>query len=215
MHSISAMRSIATVLALLLGGCASPAMDPGLSLHDRFVLTALTNDDGEPLESLWRWDLPVMVRYDGPERFRQDVADHLEHLGQITGLWVIMDADHPNTFVEVSNRDTPYRCMWQQIDGELRVHIWSALPDRVVRQCVQQELTQVLGPGGDLDGMIGSRSDTVFASYQTAGRLTPEDVAVLRILYDDRLYHGMPRDQVLAVLPEIVADIDSQQEAGR
>lgn len=62
-------------------------MEPYLSLQDRFVLTALTDDDGDPIETLWRWDLPVMIRYDGPERFRQDVTDHLEHLGEITGQW--------------------------------------------------------------------------------------------------------------------------------
>lgn len=101
--------------------------------------------------------------------------------------------------------------MWRQVGGQSLVHIWSALPDRVVRQCVQQELAQVPGRGSDLDGTFGSRSDTVFASYPTADTLTPEDIAILRILYDDRLYHGMTRADVLVVLPEVITDLESDQ----
>ena len=207
------MRPLIAFLALVLAGCASPAMNANLSLHERFVLTALTNDDGDPVDSLWRWDLPVMVRYDGPERFRQDVANHLDHLGEITGLWVIMDADHPNTLVEISDRDTPSTCRVQYQRDMIDIHIWSALPDAHVRRCILQELAQAIGPGGDLDGLFGSRSDTVFASYQTADWLTPEDIAILRIMYSDRLHHGMPRERVLAVLPEIIADLYPELEA--
>ena len=95
------------------------------------------------------------------------------------------------------------------------VHIWIAIPDREIRQCIAQEMTQAMGPGGDLDGFFGSRQDTVFASWGGALELTSADLQVLRILFDDRLRPGMPRDQVLAILPEIVADVEAQQEARR
>jgi hypothetical protein len=119
--------------------------------------------------------------------------------------------------VEISNRETPSTCRVDYVptsDGwRPEIHIWSELRPQHIRRCILQEMTQALGPGGDLDGHFGSRPDTVFASYQTAGHLTDEDIAVLRILYDDRLYHGMPRDQVLAILPAIVADVEGEQEA--
>lgn len=206
-------------LLALLAACSSPAMDPDLSLHDRFVLTALAEDDGTPVDYLWRWEYPVLVEYRGPERFRQDIVDHLEHLAEISGLWVKMDATHPTLLIEISERNTGYTCVVEFNRRERllfpEVYIRSDKPDWYIRQCILQEITQAIGPGGDLDGIFGSRSDTVFASWQTANALTPQDIAVLRILFDDRLYSGMPRDEVLALLPDIVADVEAAQEAGR
>ena len=199
------------LLVGMLGACTSPAMDPDLSLHDRFVLTALTLDDGTPRERMRRWDKPINVGYQGPPQYHQRVAAQLAQLAEITGLAVTMDAEHPNTFVEISDRETDWTCHYRFNGFHARIHIWSDLPAWEIRQCIAQEMTQALGPGGDLDGPFGSRQDTVFASYGGAQELTAQDIAVLRILYDDRLRNEMPRDEVLAILPEIVADV----EAGR
>lgn len=195
--------------AFLVAGCTAPALDPDLSLHDRFVLTVLTDDDGHPIDALHRWQHPLMLQYVGPEEYRIDVERQLEQLAEIGGLPVMFSTPLPNIVVEISDRDTPFDCLFQVGGGHAFVHIWSELKPRDIRQCIAQELAQVLGPRGDLDGPLGSRSDTVFASYQTADRLTENDIAVLRVLYDDRLHHGMPRDEVLAVLPEIVADVEA------
>ncbi len=207
---------------LLLAGCSSPVMSPDLSLHDRFVLTALTDDDGRPLETLGRWEAPMRLRYEGPDEYRSVVERQLIELGEITGTAVTLISDAPNIEVEISDRETGSTCQVQifnegrQVHGVptldfADVHISTELHDARIRQCIAQELAHIFGPLGDLDGIIGSRSDTVFASYGGATRITEQDVAILRILYDDRLYHGMPRANVLAVLPEIVADV----EAGR
>lgn len=219
---LSPMRPLIVVLALLLAGCASPAMDPDLSLHDRFVLTALTNDEGRPLDTLGRWESPMRLRYEGPDEYRSAVERQLIELGDITGIPVTLISDAPNIEVEISDRHTGSTCQvlifneGRRVHGVptldfAEVHISLELRDARIRQCIPQELAHVFGPLGDLDGIIGSRSDSVFASYGGASHLTEQDIAILRILYDDRLYHGMPRDQVLAVLPEIVADV----EAGR
>lgn len=207
---------------LLLAGCSSPAMSPDLSLHDRFVLTALTDDEGRPLYTLRRWETPMRLRYEGPDNYRSTVERQLIELGEITGTAVTLISDTPNVEVEISDRDTGSTCQvllfneGRRVHGvptwdHAEVHISTRLDDRNIRSCVAQELAHVFGPLGDLDGIIGSRSDTVFASYGGASHITEQDIAILRILYDDRLYHGMPRANVLAVLPEIVADV----EAGR
>lgn len=210
----------ALVAALLLVGCASPAMSPNLSLHDRFVLTALTHDDGRPVERLRRWRGPIRLYYDGPEEFREAVYRQAVKLGAIAGEPVDW-APYPerNLFVEISDRDTPNDCQFTMFGPPTRydgdVHIWSELSPAHIHQCIAQEMAHALGPSGDLDGPLGSRSDSVFASYQTATELTSQDLAVLRILFDPRLRPGMPRDEVLEILPAIVADVEAEQATGR
>lgn len=204
-------RAIAIVL--LLVGCTSPATAPDLSLHDRFVLTALTRDDGSPVLRLWKWRDPIRLYYDGPEPYRDAVYRQAEQLSAITGLpFEIVPHPAANLFVEISDRDTPNICQFTTFGPPTRyfaeVHIWSEQPDREIRQCIAQEITQSLGPRGDLDGVVGSRQDTVFASYGGMDQLTEHDIAVLQILYDDRLHAGMPREEVLVLLPEIIADME-------
>lgn len=202
------------MLALfLLVGCATSAMDPELSLRDRFVLTALTEDDGSSKLFVDRWERPIYIEYQGPQRFRQDVAEQIALLGQITGLPVKMDANRPTMFVEISDRDTRATCQVEFSQGSpgAHVHIYSRLTDSHIRSCIIEELTQAMGPSGDLDGPFGSRTDTIFASRGGADHLTKQDIAVLLILYDDRLYDGMARDEVLAILPDIVADVEEAQ----
>ena len=192
-------------------------MDRDLSLHDRFVLTALTHDDGTPLERLRRWRGPIRLYYDGPEEYRDAVYRQAVQLAAIAGEPVAW-APYPerNLFVEISDRDTPSNCQITFFGPPTRydadVHIWSELSPQHIRRCIPQEMGHALGPSGDLDGPFGSRSDTVFASYQTATELTPQDIAVLRVLFDDRLRPGMPRDEVLAILPEIVADVEAERQ---
>lgn len=204
-------------ILLSVAGCSTPAMDPDLSLHDRFVLTTLTEDDRTPRNFLYRWERPIYVEYQGPLEFRQDVEDQLELLGRITGLPIKMDASRPTVIVEISERDTPSTCQVEYSRGSpgARVHIFSRLTDLHVRSCIIQEMAHVMGPSGDLDGLFGSRSDTVFASWGGSDHLTDQDRQILQILFDDRLYHGMPRADVLAILPEIVADIEAEQEPER
>ncbi len=218
------MQLLIVLLAALLAGCTVPAMAPDLSLYDRFVLTALTDDEGRPLDTLGRWQLPLLLQYVGPERYRNEVERQLVQLGEISEKPVTLDAASPNVIVEISNRDTPSNCRariyseGKQVNGvpswdSARVHIWSELDDSSIRQCIAQEMAHILGPLGDFDGLFGSRRDTVFASFGGASRLTEYDIAVLRILYDNRLFHGMPRDDVLTVLPEIINDLEAENAA--
>lgn len=217
---MKAIRAPVIAALFFVAACASPAMDPDLSLHDRFVLTALTEDDGSPAPRLLRWQTAIRLHYDGPEEYRHAVYEQANQLGAVAEQ-PVRTTPHSaaNFFVEISNRDTPNRCQVRLFGSTSRytaeVHIWIKIPDWEIRQCIAQEMTQAMGPVGDLDGFFGSRQDTVFASYGGAPELTAADLQVLQILYDFRLRSGMPRDQVLAVLPEIVADVEAQQGADR
>lgn len=205
------------ILLLLLGACAtSPAMAPDLDLVERFDLVAFRNDDRSVHYRLWRWDRVISVRYDGPEEYRQNVYDHAYVLGELTGKLVVIEPEHANMIVEISERYTGATC--RVIASRIEpadVHIRSDLSPDYIRQCILQEMTQALGVGGDLDGMFGSRGDTVFASFQTANELTEEDIAMIRILYDRRLHHGMPRYEALPIVRQIVAEMEAEQAAAR
>lgn len=205
------------VIALLLGGCAtSPAMAPDLDLVDRFDLVAFRADDRSVHHRLWRWDRVISVHYVGPEAYRQDVYDHANRLGELTGKAVIVEGDYANMIVEISERDTGATCKFvTHTRDPADIHIQSALSPAYIRQCILQEMTQALGLIGDLDGMFGSRGDSVFASHQTADHLTEQDIALIRILYDRRLHHGMPRYEALPIVRQIVAEMEAEQQAAR
>ena len=215
---MKSIRSLVIAALLLVAACVSPAMAPDLSLHDRFVLLILTGDDGEQIDELWKWSQPLDVAYFGPAEFQDAVRAQALELGVISGLPVtFVEWPLANVTVEISDKDTPSNCRMRRFGEPQRfrakIHIWSSLSPGHIRSCISQELAHVLGPSGDLDGIFGSRSDTVFASYGGASQITYEDRRVFSVLFDDRLRPGMSRDQVLAILPEIVADVEAQQEA--
>lgn len=190
-------------------------MDPDLSLHDRFVLLMLTGDNGEQVDELWKWSRPLQVAYSGPAEYQDAVRDQAIKLGEIASQPVeFVPWPVANISVEISDRDTPSTCRVDSFGRPARfdaeIHIWSELSPPHIRRCISQEMAHVLGPIGDLDGVFGSRSDTVFASFGGASQITEADRLVFQVLYDDRLYGGMPRDEVLAVLPEIVADVEAR-----
>lgn len=208
---------ILAVLPWVHSACStSRATAPDLTMQERFDLTVFRTDSGDVIETLWRYDGPLSIRYDGPEDFRQDVIDEAHELVDLIGRPVILDSPYPTLIVEISDRDDPANCSAGQRDNMLDVLIWSELPDWHIRQCIAQEMAQAIGPSGDLDGLFGSRGDTVFASYQTAPGLTAADRTIMRVLFDDRLYVGMPRERALATAEAIIAEgIDaSQAQAG-
>ncbi|RMF39979.1 MAG: DUF2927 domain-containing protein, partial [Alphaproteobacteria bacterium] len=78
----------------------------------------------------------------------------------------------------------------------------SATPQQV-RNCLDEELAQALGPGNDLYRL----PESVFNDDNVHERLTRFDLLMLRVLYDERLHSGMDRataqEAARAVLDEI------------
>jgi len=79
------------------------------------------------------------------------------------------------------------------------------LPDDVapqeVRDCLQEEIAQAIGPLNDLYRLTGS----IFNDDNFHTVLTRFDMTMLRITYDDALQPGMTRAQVADRLPAILA----------
>ena len=201
-----------------------------LSLHDRFVRVALTDRAGRPLDRLYRWPDPLRIQYLGPDRFKSSVEDHAVLLGATTGLPVHWGMDNANLIVRIADpgelrdyadRITPqpygydaviFICSSTHADGSTPIHpriivdIADDLPPHSIEKCIVHEMTQALGLTGDLDG----RLDSSFSRGGIVRELTDYDRQVIAILFDDRLQPLMPRAQVLAVLPEIVADVEAR-----
>jgi Protein of unknown function (DUF2927) len=70
-----------------------------------------------------------------------------------------------------------------------------------VRDCLNEEITQALGPADDLYRL----PDTVWNDDNFHGMATPFDMLMLRTLYQPEFRSGMGRGEVAAVLPEVLA----------
>ena len=68
-------------------------------------------------------------------------------------------------------------------------------PRLVMRACVVEELTQILGLPNDSDAVQPS----IFNDHSPYLELTAHDRLLLKILYNDKIKVGMPRQQALAV----------------
>lgn len=227
----SSARVLCAALALLMAGCAGrSAPTDELSLHDRFVQTALTYSNGEPVDHLVKWSWPMLVSVEGDQTYFAEVEDHVALLGQLIDLPARIVPPHgtPNVVVRFGTEpelqdaaDAAARyfghpagrvritCLTSFYGAphryRVRIAIRTDLPAAHIRRCIVQEITQVLGFNADTDG----RTDTTFSSGIGTDYLTDADLALIEVLYDDRLYAGMPRADVLELLPAIVADVEA------
>jgi hypothetical protein len=69
-----------------------------------------------------------------------------------------------------------------------------------VRDCLNEEITQALGPANDLYRL----PDSVWNDDNFHGLATPFDMLILRALYQPELRSGMPRAEVAAALPKLL-----------
>lgn len=200
-------------LCVLLAACATDSVAVSdLTIENRFVLVALRNDDGSPKTELTKWEGPIRVQITGSQRYRDQVASHLALLEELTSLTTEMDANWPNMIIDFSLREKDWWC-FVSVSGQAgrlsaNISIRTDQSQHNIQRCIVQEMTQALGLLEDTDG----RRDTAFSSAIGTDHLTELDRQLLAILYDNRLKDGMPRDDVLTLLPTIVADISDKIE---
>ena len=78
-----------------------------------------------------------------------------------------------------------------------------------VRDCLNEEITQALGPADDLYRL----PDTVWNDDNFHGMATPFDMLMLRTLYQPELRSGMSRGEVTAALPGVLARTNPEGRA--
>jgi hypothetical protein len=82
--------------------------------------------------------------------------------------------------------------------------------DFIFYDCIYEELLQALGPINDSDNIPW----TMFNDDVQMGFFGRYDEYLLNILYDPRIKPGMTRDQVRAVLPQVLPDVRAFVERG-
>ena len=83
------------------------------------------------------------------------------------------------------------------------VLIREGLPDRLLRSCIEEELTQAMGLPND-DAAV---RPSIFNDEKEFGVLTAHDELLLRVLYDRRLAPGMPPETAMPVVRRIIAEL--------
>ncbi|MBX2855569.1 MAG: DUF2927 domain-containing protein [Rhodobacteraceae bacterium] len=106
-------------------------------------------------------------------------------------------------FWRIIDDEARYAELAQQISpSEMTVYIPINATPEEVRECLYEEITQALGPQNDLLHL----SDSIFNDENSHSRPTPYDLLILKALYDRRLQPLQSRDEVMALLPAILAD---------
>lgn len=80
--------------------------------------------------------------------------------------------------------------------------------EHLFRRCMVEEILQGLGPMNDDKRLAWS----VFNDRSPHAGFTPFDQAILNVLYDPRLRHGMSERQARTVLPEVLASVRRRME---
>ncbi|BBE72660.1 DUF2927 domain-containing protein [Oharaeibacter diazotrophicus] len=75
--------------------------------------------------------------------------------------------------------------------------------EAMFRRCMTEEILQGLGPMNDDSSLMAS----VFNDRTTHAKFMPFDRAILSMLYDPRIRHGMSKSEATAILPEVLADV--------
>jgi hypothetical protein len=73
--------------------------------------------------------------------------------------------------------------------------------EALFQRCMVEEILQGLGPMND----DASLADSVFNDTSRHTKFTAFDRAVVTMLYDDRVRHGMSASEVKAIMPDLVA----------
>lgn len=101
---------------------------------------------------------------------------------------------------------------WTTLETRERVAVFlpSDVAPQEVRDCLQEEVAQALGPLNDLYRL----HDSVFNDDNFHAVLTGFDMLILRAYHDDAIRSGMTQPEVAAVLPGILARINPRGETG-
>lgn len=104
------------------------------------------------------------------------------------------------------------RVDWTTLNMRDRVAIFvpADVAPQEIRDCLQEELAQALGPLNDLYRL----PDSVFNDDNIHAVLTGFDMLILRLYYHPRLQNGMSRAEVAAVLPGLLDELNPGGASG-
>ncbi len=229
MHKVMTLMLIAGLLVACAAPASNPPLD--LAERFRLVAFRDDAGRPNPGLYRWEVPVRVQVtgmsRYDGDVRAHLVVLRELTGL-EIVGreLQTVTDDDRPMWLADIEvmlwprsrlepildgflgefdmampNLSDAEICFFALSGGHGVVFIDASLPASIVRGCITEELTQVFGLVGDLDGL----TDTAFSKTGT-DHLTAADRALVAILYDERLRGGMDEATAMPIVRAIIAE---------
>ena len=187
-----------------------------------------------PPDDIHKWGgrISAALYGDGVEKWRPVVERHLGILSRLTGLHIktvkFLDPS-ANFFIYIVENDQmamvatrhtrrpgwilelvgPNRCigLYSGSLGTIKsgaVVISSELTDDRIAGCLPEKITKLLGLTNHSEFVrpsIFSKADDHLAE------LTINDRILVRALYDDRLRPGMPRDEAMTILRDVIAEL--------
>ncbi|MFX0544257.1 DUF2927 domain-containing protein [Roseovarius sp. S1116L3] len=200
-----------------------------------FIDLALRLESGRDLAVLSRFEGPITVAVTGapPPTLQSDLSRLLLRLRSEAGIPITQVSGPANITIEAVSQEDIRRALPQaacfvvpnisslaEYDTAKRSRqtAWSNLQTRrkiavfvpndsspqEVRDCLHEELSQALGPLNDLYRL----PDSVFNDDNVHTVLTGFDMLILRSFYAPELRSGMPRREVAARIPAILARLN-------
>lgn len=202
----------------------------------------VTPEDNPALfrDRLLRWEHPVRLRFvDVPQKVQDHAAAFLTELQKLIGrrVWVVPFESVTPSNVRLSVvSPTEFKAIYQEIFKKkspkkkiekytcfidfskiyradrpiLKIYMNSFFEDVYYKSCVLEEIVQSLGLIGD----TFQEFDSLFVEVRRVRLDFPlNDKILLRTLYDPRLRDGMPREQVMARVRQIIPELLAAYEA--
>lgn len=211
-------------------------------LADDFLQYAFALETGESLSRLLRYEEPVRVHFRGPgleyyrddiealvERLRSEAEIDMREVARVEEADIVVEtvprAELDRVFREAACFIVPGERSWRdfvrrrpeavqrwgdlQRLGPAAIFLPADTTPQDVRDCLAEELTQALGPANDLYGV----ADTIWNDDNLHGALTAQDMLMLQLLYQPEIRSGMSRDEVAALLPELLDRLNPRGRA--
>ena len=213
------------VLLLLLAGCASPLpppqyepppptptanlnqvnwLGPKPTLDD--LETYIGNFRKLAFHTEWHGRWPYVKKWDGTRvcvfegaRYYKPVILTLRKLEIATGLrFRTMGAFREGCSIHFEDGHTFDGCR-ATFDGKIGIGAWASL-----EECIEEELSQTMGLYNDIPYHWTMWNDE---NNGEVDFLTWHDAVMLRVLYQQELYQGMPEAEAMKIVPGLIRKV--------
>lgn len=206
-------------------------------LADLFVRLTHGLEGGGSRKALQRFEDPIRVGMVGPasEQYREFLETLLDQIRTETGIAISTGAPPHNMLIRMVPgaeflSGTSAQCFilfaqptWDEFVADPMSYasltetmeagvteVGIMIPDTVepykVRECLLEEVTQALGPANDLYGL----SSSIFNDDDAHTWPTRLDYLMLKVLYDDRLYSGLNREETRTIARIVLEDLNPE-----
>ncbi len=191
---------------------------PGVDRLDRLVAkfdeTVFQIEGVGDVNYIAKWTRPATVRIESNRVPVDLVFDAARDMTSLTGLGINVVSEGRGEIVIVTRNDmeSDYYCSAVAYVNPVNfvfetaeILIGPAWPDEDMKECIAEELSQVMGPRNDTTVI----DDSLWRPWgdKTYHSLTWSDAVILRALYDQRLKPGMHKDKAMPIVRTIIGEL--------